>query len=311
LTPAKRLKEILSLSDENSGHVTTVVDPMKTGKNVKIDAMLMNPSMTVKRIAERSNAPDISNNRILGILAKPYGGLNEILSVVELYFHQEAKNYDVIVLDTPPGAHFVDFLESVGKIKAFFDKTFVEIFNMLRSQVSDEAKSTSKKIFDKIVSTGFKPLLNYLQKVTGSSFVNEFVEAVAAIYQGQDVFLNALALQDELKDPKKANWFLVTSFDQNKVQEAMDLQAHAKDLLSEDSYVILNKSNKQELENWSASDNHVAAQLREALIKKENILRDYMQSHFKNILEFQEVHQITPQEHVTALISEWENFKNA
>ena len=54
--------------------------------------------------------------------------MNEIMAIIEVQKHIQSDIYDVIVLDTPPGKHFLDFLNATKKIDKFFDKSFIEIF---------------------------------------------------------------------------------------------------------------------------------------------------------------------------------------
>ena len=52
----------------------------------------------------------------------------KLCAVIEVQQHLEERQYDTIVLDTPPGKHFIDFLNASQKIDRFFDKNFVEVF---------------------------------------------------------------------------------------------------------------------------------------------------------------------------------------
>ena len=126
IDPAKRLREILNLGLDSAGQVTHLPDPFNKNEKLDLYVELMNPEYTFKRIAKESNSEEILDNRILKILTSPFGGLNEILSIVELNIQYKSKKFDVIVLDTPPGSHFLDFLDSVDRIKVFFDQSFSE-----------------------------------------------------------------------------------------------------------------------------------------------------------------------------------------
>src|SRR5690606_12360585 len=121
IDPAKRLKDLLGLTSESVGEVKKV-----ELEGQKMDALLMSPEKTIQRMASTYQTPDLASNRIVQILSKPYGGMNEILSLVEVQMQFDSGNYDVVVLDTPPGAHFLDFLDSLSKIRSFFDQNFIE-----------------------------------------------------------------------------------------------------------------------------------------------------------------------------------------
>ena len=200
IDPAKRLKELLNIKDSHAGEVVTVKDPFNEEKDLKLDVELMSAPSTFERMAIKNNCEEVLNNRILSILTKPYGGLNEILAIVELNLKFERNIYDVIVLDTPPGSHFLDFLDSVSRIQMFFDQSFVDIFTYLGKKVeSSQTANFGKKMMNKVLSSGVKKLLKYLGKVTGDQFVDDFIDAILAIYKTKSSFLDAINLQEKLK----------------------------------------------------------------------------------------------------------------
>ena len=168
---------------------------------------------------------------------------------------------------------------------------------------------TGKRLMTMVVSTGVKKLLSYLQKVTGGKFIEDFMEAVGAIYTSKDSFLSAINLQKELKDHNKANWYLVTSVDQNKLKEAIELQDHAKDLLDEKTFIILNKCLQEKLDQWEPQESDIlATKLKRSFAHRENDLKDFMKSKFANVLEFNEVLKVSPLDHVTDLSMQWKSI---
>ncbi|MCO4753658.1 MAG: AAA family ATPase [Bacteriovoracaceae bacterium] len=308
IDPAKRLKEVLSIKDEDAGKVVSIKDPLGDGSSLALDVELMNPEETIKRVANQTESDDILNNRILKILGRPYGGLNEILAIIELQLNIAKNKYDVIVLDTPPGGHFLDFLESVDKIRAFFDQNFVEIFTYLGKKTLPSEGGRGKRFMTKIVSSGVKKLLDYLSKVTGASFVEEFLEAVYVLYQSKGVFLNALNLQKELQDENKTTWFLVTSVEQNKIKEAMELSEGAKALMNKKTWVILNKCLSDQLKDWEPSQD-LEKRVKASFVEREQKHEEILTAKFKNILRFSEVLKMQPLSHVEELVSQWKNYK--
>jgi anion-transporting ArsA/GET3 family ATPase len=309
IDPAKRLKDLLGLKDEESGDVITINNPLNQGKSVNLDALLMNPAKTLKKISEKTGSSTVLNNRILTILSKPYGGLNEIFSIVELQLNLDKNIYETIVLDTPPGSHFLDFLESTKKIQTFFDQSFIDIFNYIGGG-KNQTMNTGKKLFTMVVSGGVKKLLGYLQKVTGGKFIEDFMKAIGAIYETKDVFISALRLQEDLKDPELSNWFLVTSVDQNKIKEALSLSTSAKDFLNDKTYVVLNKCLQDRLDNWKVEGlNGLEFELKNGFLKREQNLKSDLKEHFKQMIEFPEIIKISAADQVVELIKLW-NIKS-
>ncbi len=306
IDPAKRLKELLNIKDSHAGEVVTVKDPFNEEKDLKLDVELMSAPSTFERMAIKNNCEEVLNNRILSILTKPYGGLNEILAIVELNLQFERNIYDVIVLDTPPGSHFLDFLDSVSRIQMFFDQSFVDIFTYLGKKVeSSQTANFGKKMMNKVLSSGVKKLLKYLGKVTGDQFVDDFIDAILAIYKTKSSFLDAINLQEKLKSKDMSYWFLVTNVEQNKLKEALDLKKRAKDIITNDSIILLNKCNEALLRDWTPDVDSTNERLKNSLLKNETNLKQQLKNEFKNIIEFPEVFDISPLEHVKKLSKTW------
>ncbi len=311
IDPAKRLRELLNISLEKAGEVSHIPNPFPDkDENLELYVELMNPTTTFKRIAQDSNAEDVLDNRILKVLTRPYGGLNEILAIVELNIQLNTNNFDVIVLDTPPGGHFLDFLDSVERIRIFFDQSFIEIFQHLGKKVENTgAANIGKRMMNFVVSKGIKKLLSYLNKVTGDKFVEDFIDAIIAIYRTKSSFLNALNLQEDLKDSAKANWYLVTSVEQNKINEALDLKDRAKGMITENSFVALNKCLEKQLQTWTPEGKNNDQELKESLLRRESELKTNLKSNFNNILEFPEIFEVSPLKHVEQLSQIWTSIE--
>jgi anion-transporting ArsA/GET3 family ATPase len=301
IDPAKRLKELLGLSEEQAGDVQSVSLDYD-GKTIEFDALLMSPDKTIESMAHESGVESLSDNRILKILAKPYGGMNEILSVVEVQRNLDKKIYSTIILDTPPGSHFVDFLKSCQKIQTFFDRSFMEVFKYLRQSKAAQ----NANIFKKVMATGIKKLMDYLQSVTGAVFIDDFLGAVDAIYQAKDVFLNALNLQEDFKDPAKSNWFLVTAVDHSKLKEAINLKKHADSFIHKDNFICLNKYAKEQWQGLEAPVDSSLGKLRDKHLAHHEKLEDSLKQVFNNLLIFTEIFEISPLEHVRCLAKQWQ-----
>ncbi|EQC47249.1 ArsA-related P-loop ATPase [Bacteriovorax sp. Seq25_V] len=297
IDPAKRLKQVLGIDEEEQGHVVPVSkDSFSIPENVKLDALLLDPSSTLERIVGEK-----LENDILRTLARPHGGLNEIMAVLEVQHHFNSRVYDTIVLDTPPGQHFIDFLEASRKIKQFFDKTFAEIFNVI------DDRNKTKKFLTKIVASGVDKLLTYLEKVTGKTFVAEFTQAIRILYGSRNTFIDGLKLEDELINPELTNWFLVTSADQVKGQEANHLFESSSKFNQSDNYIIINKSWSEFIKNWEPQNNNQVA-LKENFTHQLKQIKDNISNYNIQTIEFPEVFENQPSLQVEKLLETWEKI---
>ena len=95
------------------------------------------------------------------------------------------------------------------------------------------------------------------------------------------------------------------------MKEAVELQDHAKDLLDKDTYVILNKCLQAELSQWEpSSEDTLAKKIKESMETREKELKNFMQTKFNHILEFNEVLKVSPDDHVKELVLQWEQMNN-
>lgn len=303
IDPSKRLKQVLGLDENKSGQVESVTVSF-SGKNINLDAMLMSPEATISRMAREAEHPEATQNRIIKILTKPYGGMNEILAIVEVHHQLELKKYDTIILDTPPGSHFIDFLEAINRIHSFFDKSFVEIFKFLGKKLNTK-EHQSLNIFSMVVSSGVKKLMHYLEVVTGKTFIDEFIDAISAVYSMRTPFLNGIALQAQIKQRDLTNWFLVTAVDHEKLSEAKEIQGQALNFFHEDSYIILNRCTQKYWNEVEKDLTPLVEQVKNSILTRENSLKDKAKTDFKNLVEFSEILTLSPQEQIKQLIQEW------
>ena len=290
IDPSIRLGQILGLKEEDSGTVKEV----NLNEHLNFDALLFNPQNTFKKISKSKKM-----NRILEVVTRREGGLNEIMSLVEINQHLKEKAYDVIILDTPPGSHFIDFLSSSKRINHFFDKTFIEVFNFLNK------KSGPSGLVMKIVKTGVDKLLRYLEKVTGKIFVEEFVDAIGNLYELEETFRDALKLEKKLEDPEKTSIFLVTSSAQAKIDDALELDKLVKSKLKLKSTVLINKTLAAHLQDFDFIPNSKAEKLKISMLERENKLNLQAKKFNEDCLTFPEVLQEDPKDQVLFLADKW------
>lgn len=297
IDPAKRLKQVLGIPDDSSGDICQINNKeFNLPENSQLDALLLSPGKTLERILEGE-----VDNHILKTLSKPHGGMNEIMAVLEVQHQLNKNEYDIIVLDTPPGKHFIDFLEATRKIQSFFDKTFSDIFNFIGK------KKSPKRMLSKIINSGIDKLLTYLEKVTGQGFVNEFTQAIHILYSHREIFLNGLHLEKDLMNADFSNWFLVTSADQLKGSDADEMIKSSSGFMHKDNYLLINKSWHQFLEEWQTQDDELM-KLRTKLLEQESAIKETSKKYSIQPIEFPEIFENSPTNQVIKLMENWQRL---
>ncbi|MBF0297984.1 MAG: AAA family ATPase [Oligoflexia bacterium] len=345
IDPSLRLKELLNLNESGRGNIETIkldtivdCNEVDSRKDIKFHALLMTPKFSIIRALQYNCSNEyidpekINKNKIIASLTEPLGGMGEILAPMELQYHFNNKQYDSIIVDTPPGKNFIDFLESSQKISKFFDQRFIEIFQNLKKNLDNiysnySAKSKIKDFFSfpiqNVINRGIKSIIHYLEEVTGKVFIHDFIEAIGLIYQLKNPFLRSMEINRYLTDTNYTNWFFITSAEHDKMKEISGMQTSISTFLS-NRYVIINKCLREELEllskqieindkdkkNISKLDmqKHYQAllKIKEALSMKENTLKEYATQNFSKVLEFKEAISSSTREQLSILCNEWD-----
>ena len=171
----------------------------------------------IRRYANSQATVDaLFSNALYQQLSTTLSGSQEFTSLAKLVEATRSGKYDVVILDTPPAAHAVDFLLAPQKLNAVFDSTIVSMF-MGRTKGFELASAAWKM--------SVKLLLRTLNFVTGSEFVatfNGFFTAIDAI--APNIRETNLQAQQLLLDPSTA-FVLVSSFDQAKIIEGQAFHA--------------------------------------------------------------------------------------
>ena len=165
----------------------------------------------IRRYAsDQATVDALFGNALYQQLSTTLSGSQEFTSLAKLVEATHSGKYDLVILDTPPAAHAVDFLHAPQKLNAVFDSTIVSMF-MGRTKGLELASAAWKM--------SVKLLLRTLNFVTGSEFVatfNSFFTAIDAI--APNIRETNLKAQQLLLDASTA-FVLVSSFDQAKIIE--------------------------------------------------------------------------------------------
>jgi anion-transporting ArsA/GET3 family ATPase len=142
IDPARRLANSLGLA--SLGHEVQEVDralvhhhaPSKSGE---LHAMMLDQKMAFDEVVARHAKDPAAVKRILAnpVYAQISGslaGAQEYAAMAKLHDFDRAGAYDLIVVDTPPTAHALDFLDAPRKLSEAIDSPAIEWFRKLQGQ---------------------------------------------------------------------------------------------------------------------------------------------------------------------------------
>jgi anion-transporting ArsA/GET3 family ATPase len=220
IDPARRLADSLGLPLVGGSEV--VVPPELLRQNGielsgSLSAMMLDQKGAWDSLVER-HAPSeetrerILKNRFYQHLSQSFAGSQEYMAVEELARLRDAGRYDLIVVDTPPSRHALEFLEAPQRINDFLDRKVVRWF--VKPYVS--AGWSAMRLFNR--TAGF--VLRTLEEATGVAVlaeISDFFAGMQSLFDGLGERMDRV--YRVLKSPKTA-FVLVSSPEEEVLEEA-------------------------------------------------------------------------------------------
>ncbi|MBI4830475.1 MAG: ArsA family ATPase [Candidatus Lindowbacteria bacterium] len=220
IDPAKRLANSLGLPELGNEERRIAREKFaEAGISPKgeLYAMMLDTKRTFDELIIKHALNDEMRERILSNplyknISDAFAGSQEYMAMEKLFeIHAEGK-YDLIVLDTPPTKHALDFLDAPRRMTEFLDGSVLKWF--LKPYFS--AGKFGIRMFQK----GTGAILRTLERVTGISALkvaSDFFLSFEGMYDGFKE--RASAVYDLLRDDATA-FLLITSPDDITIEEA-------------------------------------------------------------------------------------------
>ncbi len=231
--PAKRLKSTMGLESKDEA---AIQDPSIKGslEASVIDNKKIFDEFVTRASGNPERAQKILKNKLYVQMSTTLSGSQEFTALEKLYSSSESGKYDLIVLDTPPTKHAIDFLEAPQKLSALFNEKITQWFR--------DPASGEKSFFRSIIQTGTKQVLRALESLTGSEFMRELADFFQSIQQWQGKLEKRIADMHKLLVHPKTHFVLVTSFDEAKLKEAEFFSREIRKSGYQLSNVIINRA---------------------------------------------------------------------
>jgi anion-transporting ArsA/GET3 family ATPase len=139
IDPARRLASSLGLAA--LGHEVQEIPPALVGAGgvpaASLSAMMLDQKRAFDEVVERHAKDPVAVARILANpvyaqISSSLAGSQEYAAMAKLQELDATKRWDLIVVDTPPTTHALDFLEAPQKLGAAIDSPAIEWFRKLR-----------------------------------------------------------------------------------------------------------------------------------------------------------------------------------
>ncbi len=236
IDPSRRLAETLGVS-RNPPEPIAVPKERQELAGIAAPATLEAWMLDHKLVADSAvrrltktpeEAERVLGNRVYQQISTMVAGMHEYTAMEALHRLVNAGRYDLVVLDTPPSRHALDFLEAPRRLSRLIDTRALHAF--LPREGSLVARAASK-VIERILSAVF-----------GEDFASEFVTFIAmfsTIFQSLNVDVNTM--RAFLSGPDVA-FLLVSSPAPTTLAEAHFFQDKTRELGLPFRGFVLNRS---------------------------------------------------------------------
>lgn len=237
--PARRLKTTMGLS-ESEDLVQVRHAQIAASSTGELWAAVIDNKKTFDEFVRRAasvaggSVERILKNKLYIQLSTTLSGSQEFTAIEKLYSVYESQQFDLIVLDTPPAQHAMDFLLAPQKLSALFSDHIAKWFR--------DPQTKGLGLFTKIVQTGTKQVMKALETLTGSEFIGELADFFSDIEKWQARLEERTSAVHRLLVGEQTRFVLITSFDKAKLAEAEQFSKEIRKGGYRLSAVIINRA---------------------------------------------------------------------
>lgn len=279
--PAKRLATALGIDlfDDKDHRVH-----LPHGHSALHAAVIDSKKIFDRFLQEHSDHNDvvhrIMNNRLYQQMSTTLAGSQEFTALERLLASVESGKYDLVVLDTPPTKHAVDFFTAPERIQSLFQEGITKWF----SPIAETAKGG---LIANLFGRGTRTVIKSLEVLTGGQFIEELIDFFSSIRSIQKVILERSERVSELLKSKETAFVIVTSFDAAKLLEAKYLQKQIDSFKCRLKFFVINRAFPIWLPEPSSLSSEERSEPAQSVFRLFQEFRQYYDSIYRQYDEFE------------------------
>jgi anion-transporting ArsA/GET3 family ATPase len=215
IDPARRLADALGTS--GLGNEPSLVEP-SVGKSWpgELWAVMLDAQGTFDDLVERyaltaEQAQAILSNPVYRNISAALSGTQEYMAVEKLYELQESGEFDLVVVDTPPAQHALDFMEAPRHLARLLDN---RVFRLLMAPT---------RVGLRALELGAQLMMRTISKVAGGQVVADTIQFFTQFEGMEEGFRARAERAEELLHSEATSFVLVCSPRRDTVDEALYL----------------------------------------------------------------------------------------
>jgi anion-transporting ArsA/GET3 family ATPase len=216
IDPARRLADALGLA-QLTNEVTEIDRTLWADDNAvpggRLSALMLDSKSTFDTLVTREAAsPDqaqrILDNTFYRNISGALGGTQEYMAMEKLHELHSDGGFELIVVDTPPTRHALDFLDAPRRLTRLLDNRVFKILMM----------PTRASL--RVVSAGIQGFLRTVARVVGSEVIKDVIAFFRAFEGMEEGFRERAQAVDQLLSDENTAFVLITSPRRDSLEEA-------------------------------------------------------------------------------------------
>lgn len=234
IDPARRLAQALGFEAQTPGEIVPV---LREG-DILLDALVLDGAKVFDSIVRANasrpeTAQKILDSRMYQATARRLSGALEFAAMARVQMLVDAGEHDLIVLDTPPTANAIDFLEAPSRVRELIDNPGARLLagtGRIGAKILGLGSSVLSKTFERIAGRQFLGDMG--------AFLREFADVLGEFHRRGGDF-------EQLLRSRATGVLLVTTASAFSVREAEDFLRQLADYGLRIDAVVLNRTDPE------------------------------------------------------------------
>lgn len=261
IDPARRLANSLGLHELGNAEVRIspeVFAQSQVPQRAPLHAMMLDMKQTWDELVQRHAPPDkrkaILESRFYRALSTRLAGSQEYIAMEKVSQLRARSDYELIVLDTPPTAHALDFLEAPNRVLDFLDN---EAARWLLTPAL-----AAGRVGLKFLNFGTNYVAKALSRLTGAETLQELASFLMAISSLNESFRDRARQVRELMASQRTAFVLVTAPGRERLDEVVRFHTLLHENKMQVAAVVVNRVHPMPEPRWYDDAKSLADPLR-------------------------------------------------
>ncbi|MEB2285928.1 MAG: ArsA family ATPase [Myxococcales bacterium] len=216
IDPARRLRDALGIASlDGTPHRVPLGRRARGGS---LDAIVLDTKRTFDELIERyaptrAAAERVLTNRIYESLSTALAGSQEYMAMERLHALAGSGDYDLLVVDTPPTQHALDFLEAPERLTALLTSRAAAILQNPSLILAREGSRIAQAVLGAV--------LRGLERLTGLEMLRDVAEFVGGLEEFSAGFQERAAEVSRFLRAPETSFVLVTTPESARIAETL------------------------------------------------------------------------------------------